>query len=338
MKQQIIDSLKRRRKRMITLSLTCLVIGLIGFILLEEHVLPYMPIKPFRGSLNTLPSDFGLVYDTLQVPSDSLILRGYFIHALKRPQATVILLHGIGSCKENWLAYARILAENGFNSVVYDQRAHGKSDGDYCTFGFYEKHDVSRMIDTALTKNPRLPIGIQGASLGGAVALQALAQDKRLAFGIVESTFNTLENVVEKYGYNYFKFKSRWLVRRILTKAAVIARFRPFEVKPVEACRHINQPILMVHGDADEKIPIEFNSDNFTALASAEKEFFVVKGAGHDNVGEVGGEAYKQKILGFLKRTIATIKANDGQNTPSVKRLKFPKLRKNILKKALTTH
>jgi pimeloyl-ACP methyl ester carboxylesterase len=223
---------------------------------------------------------------------------------LTEPKATIILLHGISSNKENWLGYARVLADNGFNSVVYDQRAHGRSGGSFCTFGFYEKLDVSKIVDNLHSRHKLLPVGIQGASLGGAVALQALGHDKRLSFGIVESTFNTLENVIEEYGYDYFKFRSRWLARHVLSKSALIARFRPFEVKPVDACRTIEQPILMVHGDVDEKIPISFNKENFAALKSADKEFFVVHGAGHDNVGEVGGENYRKKIFSFLNRII----------------------------------
>ncbi len=302
-----------------------IVIIFILFIAFAEYGMPYMPIVPVRQTSVALPSDYGLQSEILDVEADTnLILRGYFIHALTTPKATIILLHGIGSNKENWLGYARLLAENGFNCVVYDQRAHGKSGGTFCTFGFYEKFDVSKIVDTLLCRADILPVGIQGASLGGAVALQALGYDKRLSFGIVESTFNTLENVIEEYGYDYFKIRSRWLARHVLSKSALIARFRPFEVKPVEACRTIEQPILMVHGDADEKIPINFNKENFTALKSADKEFFIVQGAGHDNVGEIGGEKYRQKIFGFLNRILKRPLSIE----PSKKGKKFQRIKK----------
>jgi uncharacterized protein len=318
---------KHSWKRMVILILCLLVIA---FIVFAEYAMPYMPIVPVRNTSAILPSDYGLTYETIDVEADSnLILRGYFIHALTEPKATIILLHGISSNKENWLGYARLLADNGFNSVVYDQRAHGKSGGTFCTFGFYEKFDVSKIVDSLHSRPEYVPVGIQGASLGGAVALQALGHDKRLSFGIVESTFNTLENVIEEYGYDYFKFRSRWLARHVLSKSALIARFRPFEVKPVDACRTIEQPILMVHGDVDEKIPIDFNKENFAALKSADKEFFIVQGAGHDNVGEIGGENYRKKIFSFLNRIIKrplSIK-------PPKEGKKFQKIRKLLKKK-----
>jgi uncharacterized protein len=305
MMRTLVHGLKRTWKHMILATLSIIAVIFILFIVFAEYAMPYMPIVPVRNTSVAVPSNFGLEYEKLDIEADTnLILRGYFVHALMEPKATIILLHGIGSNKENWLGYARLLAENGFNCVVYDQRAHGKSGGKFCTFGFYEKNDVSKIVDTLLRRKDILPVGIQGASLGGAVALQALGHDKRLAFGIVESTFNTLENVIEEYGYDYFKIRSRWLARHVLSKSAVIARFRPFDIKPVDACREIEQPILMVHGDADEKIPIDFNKENFAALKSADKEFFIVKGAGHNNVGEIGGAQYRQKVFGFLNRIL----------------------------------
>lgn len=271
-----------------------------------EYGLPYIPISPFRKLEKTQPADFGLRFKPLRVRgARAVILRGYFIHSLTvKARATIIVLHGIGSAKETYFGFARWLAEQGFNVVVYDQRAHGRSGGKYCTFGFYEKIDVSKVIDKVLKRYSKLPIGIHGTSMGGAVAIQALAIEKRLAFGIIESTFNTLENVIGEYGRDMLKFRSRWLVRRILARAAHIAQFQPFDIKPVEACRHIEQPILMVHGDADKKIPIAFNLDNFNALKTSDKEFFIVRGAGHEDVGEVGGSAYQKKLHDFLNRCV----------------------------------
>ncbi len=288
----------------IVLFLTLFMVGTTFYL---EYGMPYIPISPFRKIETTQLSEFGLRFKTLRVRgARAVILRGYFIHALTvKARATIVVLHGIGSAKETYFGFARWLAEQGFNVVVYDQRAHGRSGGKYCTFGFYEKKDVSKIIDMVLKKHSKLPIGIHGTSMGGAVALQALAIEKRLSFGIIESTFNTLENVMEEYGRDMLKFRSRWLIRRILSRAAVIAQFDPFDIKPVESCRDIEQPMLIIHGDADEKIPIAFNRDNFNALKTSDKEFFTVKGAGHENVGEVGGVLYEQKLLDFLNRCVS---------------------------------
>jgi uncharacterized protein len=296
----------RFKKILKIMLLTTFTLSLIGLVLFEELAMPYMPISPWKHTSSLTPASFGLRADSLALAVEKgLILRGYMIYAnTPKPKATLILLHGIGGIKEGNLYFSKILADNGYNCVIYDQRAHGSSGGQYCTFGFYEKKDVSKFIDVIKDRFANLPVGIHGASMGGAVALQALAEDKRLQFGIVESTFNSLEEVIIEYGRGYFKFRSRWLAQRVLSKSADIAHYKPFDIKPVESCAEVEQPILLVHGDMDEKIPMAFNKQNFEALKSKDKEFYIIKGAGHDNVGEMGGQAYQDKILSFIERQI----------------------------------
>ena len=292
---------KRNWLRMIIASV---ILGIVCFGYIVEYLLPYLPIRPWQRTGSQTPADFGLKYDPIDLTVESgIILRGYLIYAMTpSPKATIINLHGIGGFKEASIPFAQLLAHEGYNVVLYDQRAHGKSSGTYCTFGEYEKKDLSKIIDFIFKKLPNVPFGIHGSSLGGAVALQSLEFDERIKFGIVESTFNTLENVVVEYGRDYFKFRSHWLAKRVLSKSAIIAKFNPFAIKPVESCKNIKQPILIVHGDMDQNIPIDFNIDNFNALKSSDKEFYTVKGANHFNVGEVGGAAYRNKIFEFLNR------------------------------------
>jgi uncharacterized protein len=299
-KRSIILWIKRYWLRMIMLLI---VFSIVGFGLIVEFVLPHWPIRPWKRTSDEKPSDYGLHDEIFDLEVDSgIILRGYLIEAATKAKATIVHLHGIGGFKESKIPFAKMLANEGYNVLIYDQRAHGKSSGTYCTFGENEKKDLSKIIDSVLRRLPNVPIGIHGSSMGGAVALQCLEFDERIKFGIVESTFNTLENVVVEYGHDYFKFRSRWIARRVLSKAAVIANFNPFSIKPVESCKNIEQPMLMVHGDKDENIPIAFNIENFKALKSIDKEFYTVLGATHFDVGEVGGEAYKKKVLDFLNR------------------------------------
>jgi uncharacterized protein len=296
-----LSRLKRVFKIMIITTVT---LGVIGIIAIEEFALPYMPISPMKRTSDLTPDTYGMRSDMLTVAVEKdLILRGYFLYAnTATPKATIIMVHGIGGFKEGFLGYSKILVDNGYNVILYDQRGHGKSDGKYCTFGFYEKYDISKFIDIAEGKYPNMPVGIHGSSLGGAVALQALAIEKRLRFGIVESTFHRLEDIVMEYGLDYFKFKSRWLAQRVLSKSAAIANYKPFDIKPIEAAAQIEQPMLLIHGDKDTKIPIAFNQENFAALKSRDKEFYTVHGAGHLDVGSVGGTVYLSKVISFFDK------------------------------------
>src|SRR5207244_1231021 len=106
-------------------------------------------------------------------------------------RATVVLLHGVADNRASWrAAIARYLGE-GFEVVAYDSRGHGASGGDTCTYGFFEKQDLRRVLD----RLPHRPVVLVGASLGGAVALQEAAEDRRVAAVVAAEIFSDLRTI-----------------------------------------------------------------------------------------------------------------------------------------------
>lgn len=285
-----------------------------GAAFLVENVLPYASIKPYRmvPAENTwrfpkgfLPENYGLQGHEIAIRTkDSLTLKAWFFPSKRESaKATVIILHGIGTCKETQFGRAKLLTDNGFNAVTLDLRAHGESSGDYCTFGYYEKYDIQAVLDSVATLSDGQPAGIWGASLGGAIALQAMALDRRIVFGVIESTFDEFEKVAEEYGADWMLgLRSKWMLNRVLDKSGAIAHFEPKTVKPVEAAAAIDRPVLFLHGDADDKIPIEFNRRNFEAVRSPEKQWITVPGGGHSNIWRFGGDALERQVLTFLEQ------------------------------------
>lgn len=168
--------------------------------LVTKHILPYAIISPTRCTdeqirkdfpKGNLPTDYHLRFDTLDiVVRDSIRLKGWFIHSsIEASHGTVIVLHGISSCKEHQLPLAELLTHEGYNVIAFDLPAHGKSEGVYTTFGFYERHDIVTLIDSVLHNYQDVePIGITGHSLGGAIAVQTMAIDDRIKCGIIQST------------------------------------------------------------------------------------------------------------------------------------------------------
>lgn len=295
------------KNRILTITILLLVIASISSIFIINNVLPYVGIVPPRLVVEASPEDYGLLAKKLQVKTaDNFLLKGYFICTSQdTAKAIIILLHGIGDCKENQLGRAKILAEAGYNSVVLDLRAHGESEGKYCTFGYYEKEDVKLFVNEITKINKNTSIGIWGNSLGGAIALQAMSIDNRITFGIIESTFDEFNKVAIEYAADYsFGIKMKWLTNIVLAKSGKIAHFSPADVKPVIAAKSITNPILFIHGALDHKIPIEFNRNNFNAVQSKEKAWITVKGAGHHNVSAAGGKDLNEKILGFVAQRL----------------------------------
>jgi uncharacterized protein len=268
-----------------------------------HSLLPYAILCPMRVHSNENPANFNLKYDSLNIhikKSPNIVLKTYWIHA-NQPKGIMILVHGIGSCKEHLLGVAANLAQKGIESIVFDGRAHGESSGEFCTYGFYEKRDISRIVEVIQSKNPNLRIGIWGNSLGGAVAIQALASDKRLDFGVIESTFTDLSQIVSDYQTKILHgVRLRWVSDYALWRAGHIANFNPDEVKPIEAVKNITQPVFLAHGDADTNIRFEYGEQLFENLGSKEKEFFAVKGGGHFDLSEKGGVLYETHLMNFV--------------------------------------
>jgi alpha-beta hydrolase superfamily lysophospholipase len=216
-------------------------------------------------------------------------------------KATIILMHGIRAQKEHFAPIAKMLTVEGYNVFALDIRAHGESEGRFCTFGVKEKTDIKKLIDhLQQVEGIDTPFGIWGQSLGAAISLQAMAMDKRIGFGVIESTFSDFRLTANDYSKFYLGFNIPILTNYLVKRAGEIAEFNPALAKPSEACRNITQPMLMVHGDIDNRISINYGRENYNNLASQNKAFLELKGAAHQNVWEIGGEAYFEKVRAFF--------------------------------------
>ena len=255
-----------------------------------------------KGMHIPTPSDYGLQSEAFFYTSkDGLKLKAYLVKTDIMPaKGTVLLVHGIRSGKEYYLPAAKLLADNGYNSVLVDLRAHGECEGVYCTYGFYEKQDISVLLDTLSNYKVDDNYGIWGNSLGAAVSLQAMSNDKRIKFGIIESTFADFRKIVHDYSERTIGFNIPVLNDYSIWWAELMAGFDAEEVKPSETAKNITQAILMVHGTVDANIKLDYGKENFRNLAGQNNMFVEVPGADHFNVWKVGGEAYFKEVIDFM--------------------------------------
>jgi pimeloyl-ACP methyl ester carboxylesterase len=298
---------KMRRKRtvksrLIRLGFYLLFFALVGWICLD-YVAPYMIIGKQNRTDNRTPESIGLKYEAMRISTrDSLELDAFYIpSSLDTTYGTFLVLHGIGACKEYMFGIASALSQEGIAVLLYDSRGHGKSTGEFLTYGFLEKHDVSDIITHLDATHPTKRYGIWGVSYGGAVALQAMAIEPRIDIGVIESTFSTVREIVFDYKKRMLGIGWHWVSDRVLERGAEIAGFDPEQVKPEESCKQIKQPIIMAHGSIDGNISVEYGKRNFANLASHDKEFVLLEGGNHNDMWHVGGQAYGEKLLGFIR-------------------------------------
>lgn len=239
--------------------------------------------------------------------SDGVQLCSYLTYSsIDTVNGTIILLHGIRSSKEYFIGLSKRLSEVGYHTVALDLRAHGHSEGQHCTYGVKEKQDVSQLVNVLASKeNLSQNIGIWGHSLGGAVALQVLAIDKRIKFGIVESAFSDYSTIVNDYFDYNAGFNFRPLTDYLVARSGKIAGFDPDDARPSYHSTQIDQPMLVVHGNKDARINIKYGRENFNNLQSKDKTFLEVEDANHIDVWKVGGKPHFEKVMQFINRVNA---------------------------------
>jgi uncharacterized protein len=308
------------KKKIFHYSLLCifslLIVGGIGIYIATEYYLPYSPIRPYRITRDEIarvyaqcatPAGFDLKYKTLDIiVEDTLQLKGWFIFArTDSVQGTIVLLHGIGSCKEAWLPIADTLARNGFNSVLFDLRAHGESGGMNCTFGYYEKYDVSAVINETQKRIGDVgPYAVFGHSLGASIAVQAMAVDSRIVCGIAQSPFATLREILHDYWRQMSGISLTCIPDAAIKNTELIAHFTVDSVRPENDARFILHPMMIIHGVLDKKISIEYGKRVYNNLQSPEKEWYPIEKGDHDYLSEIGGKEYYEKIIPFFHNNI----------------------------------
>ena len=271
---------------------------------------PIMVLNPRRRGedfyktrgLPTSPMQLQLPYEYFHfLASDGVsLLSAWFIPA-KKPKATIIYLHGVGDNKMSGLMLAKVLHEHHFNVMIYDSRAHGESGGKYCTYGYYEKHDVQVAIYEAQKKYATGKIGVFGTSMGAAIALQAAAIEPRISAVVAEASFATLRQVTVDYQKRLLRLPWHFLRNIAMKKSESIAHFKHREISPIQSVKNIYVPVFFIHGKSDTFIKYQY-SEELYAAANEPKELWLIDDARHSNVHEVGKEEYEEKIVRFFEK------------------------------------
>lgn len=201
-------------------------------------------------------------------------LAGWWFHApAPRPRGTIVFLHGVTDNRGSAAGIAARLVPMGFDVVAFDGRAHGESTGEACTYGYYEKADLARVLDV-LTRPPFI---LMGQSLGAAVALQTAALDRRVAGVVAIAPFSDLRTAARERAPF---FASRGDLDEAFRLAEAEGRFRVDEASPVAAAPRITAPVLLIHGDHDEETP-HAHSERILAALTGPKRLITIPGGGH---------------------------------------------------------
>ena len=212
---------------------------------------------------------------------------GVRLHAFYLPRPgtdrVVLFLHGNAGNASYRLWDAKRMASLGSNVFLLSYRGYGKSGGSPSEQGVYL--DALAALDYVESSLgfPKDRTIVFGRSIGAAVAVEN-AQNQPFAGIILVTPFSSGKDMASHVSFSRLAWLA-WLAGN------------PFN--SIDKIRHVIAPILFIHGDADDIVPIELSRKLFEVCPSP-KTFRVAPGAGHNDLVEMAGDSYWEWIKQFI--------------------------------------
>lgn len=255
----------------------------------------------FREGINWLRTT--VHEDWFLTSFDNLLLHARFYENPNGDDRVALLCHGYHSSAEHdFGVIAQFYYEQGFHLLVIDQRSHEGSEGEYICFGVKERYDVVAWAKwLVLQRSPDVKIYLHGVSMGCATAVLAAAlpdMPENLVGVVADCGFT---NAYDQFAYiakRDFSLPAFPFLNIIDAICKHRAGFSFRKVSTVKEMSKIKVPMLFIHGEKDNFVPVEHTHKNYAACTT-KKDLLLVPNAGHALCFLMAPEEYKAKLLTF---------------------------------------
>lgn len=216
----------------------------------------------------------------------------------------VICVHGFtGSGKKDFASLAQAYYKNGYNVLLVDNRAHGQSEGKYVGFGVLDRLDLRNWVKYVINRfGSNVQVFLHGISMGAATVLMASSIMPKNVRGIIaDCGFTSVYEIFEyvlKRDYHLPKFPIIYLTN-IMSK--IRAGYGYKDVNTTAEIARSDIPILFIHGENDEFVPLWMTMKNYSHC-KAYKELFIVKESEHAESHYIDKKGYERRILTFIEK------------------------------------
>lgn len=288
--------------------------GLLYLLMRYANQILYPKTKSYDSALEKVkkqgyyPEEYinSLDYDSFQLKSNY----GYMMHGRVYTNEKnnsgefsddfVILIHGITMNIYGALKYLPFFYKKGMNVVVFDLRNHGETGGANTSYGYFEKWDVSTVIDYLHKKfGPNIRIGLHGESMGGTIAMLNMSMDQRVSYGIIDCAFSDLPELLYLKLQQDSRIKSKKMIGFVNLIIKMRAGFSIEDVSPLKELPTIKQPILFIHGSEDTYIP-PMMSKAMYAFKMDKKYLYISEGGTHGTAMAANPNRYDEELTTFL--------------------------------------
>jgi dipeptidyl aminopeptidase/acylaminoacyl peptidase len=218
------------------------------------------------------PAEYPGIEGVAFTSGDGTPLYGWFIPARNVPDgerpATILHVHGNAGNIESHVGFTDFLPPRGFNLFVFDYRGYGQSGGAAAKRADLIA-DTHAALDVLLERDDVDPerIGVYGQSLGGAIALNVIADRPEIKTAVIDSSFTSWRAIAGE------KIPAGGLLSTLMIRDTH---------RPIDAIARIDRPLLVVVGTADTIVPAHHG--RALAAACAPAELLELEGGEHNSL------------------------------------------------------
>lgn len=239
---------------------------------------------------------------------DGLTLHGDFLPAEYQSNKLAICGHGYTGCGlKDCVSIAVFFHRMGYNCLIVDHRAHGKSDGDYVGFGILDRFDMKAWIDCMEKRfEGNAEIVLYGVSMGATIAvmtagLTSLSPSVKAVVSdcAFTSPYDVFAHILKRdYHLPPFPIMN---INDMMCRRKAGYGFRDYST--LDAVQATGVPILFIHGRDDDFVPVWMSEKNYKMCRSP-KDILIVDNAAHAASYYENKEAYEAKVKGFLEKYV----------------------------------
>ena len=213
-----------------------------------------------------------------------------------------IQFHGYkSSAYRDFCGGNKLARKLGHNTLVVDQRSHGKSEGNTITFGIKERRDCLSWIQYICERfGNDTPIILCGLSMGAATVLMAtdLELPPNIKGIIADCPYSSPKAIIQKVCKD-MHLPPKLLYPFVKLGACLLAGFNLEESDAVSAVKNTSIPILIIHGDDDRFVPYYMSEE--IAKANSSVIFETISTAGHGLCYMVEPKKYEDVTVKFIQ-------------------------------------
>jgi pimeloyl-ACP methyl ester carboxylesterase len=273
----------------------------VGFVLVVGLSLSFYLTHRYGLTEIHSPAEYNLAFEEVTFKaSGGLALRGVWIPAPGSERA-VVILHGHGGSMDWDIHRAPALHQAGFNVLLFDFRAHGRSQGNLATFGYLERRDVLGAVEFLKSRGMRR-IGLLGFSYGGIASMLAAPICPEVSAVVADGSPARIRTAITGRGVELHLPRGlaaflAWLAIAVTSLRLGVNLFR---YEPVRWVGKIApRPIFFIHGDLDQYCP---DFDDLYTAANEPKELARLPGVGHTKAGEAYPEEHRRRVIEFFDK------------------------------------